>query len=47
MVSVNLFWKSEHFDIEFVFVAVQNKKVTNFLLLAVPNEANQRSVRAC
>jgi hypothetical protein len=25
--------KSEHFDVQFVYVAVQNKKVTNFLLV--------------
>ena len=30
-VSINFFWKSENFDRWLVFVAVQNKKVTNFL----------------
>ena len=44
MVSINFFWKFEHFNIQFVFVAVQNKKVTNFLLMAVHNEAHQQSV---
>ena len=44
--NINLFFfKSEHFDVKFVFVAVQNKKVANFLLAAVHNEAHRRSVR--
>ena len=30
-VSINFFWKSENFDRWLVFVALQNKKVTNFL----------------
>ena len=41
MVSINFFWKSKHFDVQFDFVAVQNKKVTNFLLVAVHNEAHR------
>ena len=39
MVSINVFRKSEHFDISFVFVDVLNKQVTNFLLVAVHNKA--------
>ena len=45
MVSINFFWKSEHFDIWFVFVAVQGKKVTNFLLVAVRHKAHRQSSR--
>ena len=44
LVSINFFYKSEHFDIWFVFVAVQNKKVTNFLLVAVHNKAHRQSI---
>ena len=45
MVTINFFRKSEHFDVLIVFKVVQNKRVTNFLLVAVHNEAHRRSVR--
>ena len=44
MVSINFFWKLKHFDIHtyiyiyIYFVAVLNKKVANFLLVAVHNK---------
>ena len=36
--------KIQAFDIKFVYVAVRNKKVTNFLLVAVHNDAHRWSI---
>ena len=39
-ISINFSWKSDHFDVLFVYAGVQNKKVANFV-----NEAIGGSVR--
>ena len=39
MVSINFFWISAPFDSQFAFVGAQNKKVTNFYLVAVYSKA--------
>ena len=39
-ISINFSWKSDHFDVLFVYAGVQNKQVANFV-----NEAIGGSVR--
>ena len=44
-ISINFSWISHHFDTQFAFVGVQNKKLTNLYLVAAHNETIGGSVR--